>query len=166
MTAGSPTLNQIYAINRSLQLPSQPPEETLYNQALGQIATTVPLILPEVENDIGDPILPPDNSSVHRVLIIHYSRLLGRSNPHIARYDDDLPLNKPYFYVVTIKPNVDGIWTNVGRTIFLHRSRPIVTLDYIGTSSPPKQVTSSPNPSNDFVYLRPADIGPPPPQND
>jgi hypothetical protein len=159
MLAGSLTYNQIFEINRNLKLPTQPPEDILYNQALSEIASTVPFILPPCHSHGTDGlILPIGNRSAQMVIIHACAARQGAANSHITNLDLQINLQMPYFNIHSIKANREGIWTQIAHTVFLHRDWPIISLDFIAASTPPMCVTTR-QPPESMVYLCPADVG-------
>jgi hypothetical protein len=150
------TLQQILKINRDLGLPAQPPEETLYNQALSDLPTLEPFDLPPVQNQEDGPIIRPENWPFQEAIIPAYAHLLNTINSHIGKCDIYYTKRRSYFTIVTTEPNKAGNWTKVCRTIFLHRTNPILSLDYISESCPPVRATTQ-EPPADVIYLRLAD---------
>jgi hypothetical protein len=157
------TLNGIIEFNRALKLPPQGPEETIYNGALSQLYSTVPFILPRIPPYGPNGLILPTDWSQQRAIIQAYALLLGPANGHIAFQEITIDLQKPILTLLCLEANREGIWTHIGRTVFFHGKHPRISLDSIAMSEPPVRAIPGSQPSNDTIYFRPADIGPPPP---
>ena len=159
-TEGHITHAQIIELNRRLQLPRQPIDMTIYNGALNKLASTLPFNLPRIAQHGPNGKILPIEWTTQRVMIHAYSNGLGPANSHIATLNLATPLNMPYITVDSMEQNRTGFWIHVIRTVHLHGTRPIVSLDMVALSHPPTRVIPGARPPE--CFQQPADIGPPP----
>ena len=169
------TYEEIVELNYSLQLPPQVQGETLFNQALGHINNTIPFKAPYPNPSANEPILP--NVWADAELIMQRcAEVLCKINDHTTSNQVYLRKNKRFFQIISLEPNRDSIWTKVFRTVHLHGTKPVISLDWVAISSPPVRtfnpipdLDTIPHnpvdigcPSDDTLYHRIAEIGPPP----